>query len=107
MTGLVKERIDLAYRHAFGAGRNLRDLVARLDFPFLKHTEIETGSVVRDHKRRHLRHVHAYPQSIAGDARLGHLEQRAADAVAVSDTHLRVRQAVDCEILAKLPVDEI
>ena len=47
------------------------------------------------------------PDAVAGDARLGDLEQRAADPVAVADADLVVGQPLDREVLAELPVDEV
>src|SRR3546814_1584990 len=43
----------------------------------------------------------------SGDARLGHFEQSAADAVAVANAHLLVGQAVDGEVLPELAIGEI
>src|SRR3546814_4518242 len=43
----------------------------------------------------------------SGDARLGHFEQSAADAVAVANAHLLVGQAVDGEVLPELAMGEI
>ena len=107
VTGHVEQRIDLGHAHALGPGRDLRDLVAGLDFAFLQHTEIEAGSAVLDHQRGHFRLVHADAEPVTGDARLRHLEQGAADPVAVSDTHLCIRQAIDGEILSELSIGEV
>ena len=75
--------------------------------PFLQHAEIEARSAVLDHQRGHFRLVHTDAQPVTGDARLRHLEQGAADPVAVSNAHLRVRQAIDGKILSELPIDEV
>ena len=47
------------------------------------------------------------PDAVAGDARLGDLEDGGADPVAVADADLVVAQPVDGEVLAELPVDEV
>ena len=107
MTGHVEERIDLEHAHALGPGRDLRDLVAGLDFPFVQHPEIEARSTVLDHQCGHFRLVEANAQPVTGDTRLRHLEQGAADPVTVSDTHLSIRQAIDGEIFSELPMDEV
>ena len=73
----------------------------------LQHTEIETGSAARDQQRGHLRLVHTDAHPVTGDARLRYLEQCAADPVAVADAHLCVRQALDGEILAELPIGKV
>ena len=54
-----------------------------------------------------MRLVHADPDAVAGGSRLGHLEQRSPDPVAVADADLIIRQALDGEVLAELPVREI
>src|ERR1700743_859927 len=107
MTGHVEQRTDLGHVHAFGSRRDLRDLVAGLDFAFLQHPEVEAGPAVLDPQCGHFRLVHPDTQPVAGDTRLRNLEQGSADPVTVSDAHLFVRQTVDREILAELPVDEI
>ena len=47
------------------------------------------------------------PDAVAGDARLGDLEDGVADPVAVADAHLVVAEPVDGEVLAELSVDEV
>ena len=47
------------------------------------------------------------PDAVAGDARLGDLEDGGADPVAVADADLVVAEALDGEVLAELPVDEV
>src|SRR5262249_1989552 len=51
--------------------------------------------------------IHPDPDAVAGDARLGHLEYRASDPVAVADADDVVRQSFDREVLAELAGDEI
>ena len=53
MTGHVEQRVDLEHAHVLGPGRDLRDLVASLDLPFVQHPEIEAGSTVLDHQCGH------------------------------------------------------
>ena len=77
-----------------GPGRDPRDLVAGLDFPFLQHTEVKAGSAVLDHECGHFRLVQANAQPVTGDTGLRHLEQGATDPVAISDTNLRIWQAI-------------
>jgi hypothetical protein len=44
---------------------------------------------------------------VTGDTRLRHLEQRAADPVAVSNADLCIRQAIDGKVFAELPINEV
>jgi hypothetical protein len=60
-----------------------------------------------DQQRRDLRVVHPDAHAVAGDPRLGHLEQRLPDPVAVADARLVVGQAVDGEVLPELAIGEI
>ena len=60
-----------------------------------------------DHLGGHLWVVHADAEAIAGDAGLGDFKERGADAVAVADADFAVRQAIDGEIFAELPVGKI
>ena len=60
-----------------------------------------------DQQRSHLGLVHTDAHAVTGDARLRHFKQSAADPVMVSNAHLCVRQALDGEILAELPIGEI
>jgi hypothetical protein len=62
---------------------------------------------VGDQQRRNARIVHAKADAVAGDARLGDLEEGAADPVAVADADLVVAQPLHCEVLPELPIDEI
>src|SRR3954471_2000521 len=107
MAGFVKQRINLGHAHALGPAGDPRDVVASLHFAFLQHTEIKPGSAVLDHQRGHFRLVHPDAKPVTGHTRLRHLEQGAADPVAVSDTDLGIWQAIDGEILSELPIDEV
>ena len=59
-----------------------------------------------DEQRRYPRVFHADPDPVAGHPRLGDLQRRGADPVAVADAHHVVGEALDREVLPELPVDE-
>ena len=103
----VEEPVDLGDGHLLRAGGELDDLVSRLHLALLEHAEVEAGPAVRDEQRRDARVVHPDPDAVAGDARLGDLEDRGADPVAVADADLVVAQSLDREVLAELAVDEV
>ena len=86
---------------------NLHDLVARADLPFFKDTAIKAWSLMRDQECSHLRVVHPYTDAIAGDARLRHFKQRAADPVAISDADFVIGKAIDCQVLSELTILEV
>ncbi len=56
---------------------------------------------------RHLGIAQADTDFETGYPRLGHLEDGAADAEAIPDTHLRIRQAFHREVLAELSMYEV
>ena len=105
--GQIEQRVDIGDGHALWTGQNLDNLVAGFDLGLLKDAKIKPGPVMRHNERRHSRLVHPDAEPVAGDARLRHLEQRAADPVSVADADLRVGQAIDSEILAELAVSEV
>src|SRR6516165_10360512 len=107
MTGHVQQRTDREDAHALRTRSDQHDIVASPYFSFLQHTEIETRLTVRDQQCGHLRLVHADPHSVAGDARLRHFEQSAADPVTIADANFLVRQTLDGEVFSKLTIDEI
>src|SRR5262249_1820773 len=81
--------------------------VASADLAFLQDAEVEPRPSARGEERRHARLVHADADAVARDARLGDLEHRATDLIAVADAHGVVGQAFDREVLAELAVDEV
>ena len=107
MTREVQQRVDVGDRHRFGPGADLHDVVARVHFALLQHTEVEARPSVRDEERRHAGLVHSDADAIAGDPWLGDLEQSGADAIPVADAHLVVTQTVDGEVLAELAEREV
>jgi hypothetical protein len=90
-----------------GSVRNLDDFVSGGDFSFLQNSEVETRPVVGDKQSRHCWHAHSDAYAITGHARLGHLKDRAADPVTISNAYLVIGQAVDRKVLAELTVVEL
>src|SRR3954447_874007 len=107
MPGEVEKPVDLGDRHLLGPRGALDDLVSRLDLALLEHAEVEAGTAVRDEQGGNARVVHPQADAVARDAWLGHLEDGAADPEAVADADLVVAEALDGEVLAELPVDEV
>ncbi len=105
--GEVEQRVDVGDRHLLGSRGELDDLVSRLYLALFEHAEVEARAVVGDEQRGNPRIVHADPDAIAGDARLRHLEDRAADLVAIADAHLVVAESFHGEVLAELSVHEV
>ncbi|ESY81024.1 hypothetical protein X740_10925 [Mesorhizobium sp. LNHC221B00] len=86
---------------------DLDDFVSSLDLAFLQDAQIEAGPASRNQQRGHTRLIHANTDPVTSDARLGHFEQGAPNPVAIADAHIMIRQAIDCEVLAKLSVGKI
>src|ERR1700722_16034494 len=107
MTGLVQQRVDLEDGHTLSAYADLDNLIARLDLTLCQNPQIETGPAVRHQQGRHPRLVHANTNPVTSNTRLCHFKQNTPDPVAVADTDLPVRQALDREVLAELSVNEV
>ena len=107
MSRQIEQRVDIRDGEALRPVRDLYDLVAGADLALLEHPEIEPRPVVRHQQGGHPRLVHPNADPVARHPRLRDLEQRAADAIAVADADLVVRQAVHGEVFAELPEGEI
>ncbi len=107
VAGQVEQRVDLGHRHPLGLSGHLHDLVAGPHLALGQHPEVEAGPVASHQQRRDLRVVQPDTDPVAGDPRLGHLEDRVPDPVPVPDAHLVVRQAFHGEVLAELPEHEV
>ena len=105
--GEVEEPVDLRDRQSLGPVGDLHDRVAGLHRSLLEDSQVEAGAVVGDQQRRHGRLGHPDADAVARHARLGDLEQRLADPVAIADADLVVGEALDGEVLAELPVGEV
>jgi hypothetical protein len=107
VVGRVEQRVDLGDGHPLGGLAGQGDLVAGADLTFLEHPEVEPGAVAAGEEGRHPRLAGADADAVAGDPGLGHLEQGAANAVAVADADDVVGQAVDGEVLAEVSGDQV
>jgi hypothetical protein len=59
---------------------------------------------MRDNQSRHLRVIHSNSEAITRNARLSYLKDGAPDFVSIPDAHFSVRETINREILAKLPI---
>ena len=87
--------------------RATENLVTRADIAFLEDAEVEAWPSARGQERSHSRLVHADADAVAGGPGLGHLVQSGPDPITVADANLVIRQSLDGEVLAELPVGEI
>ncbi len=107
VSGKVEQRVGLGDGQLLRARGELDDLVSRLHLTFLEDSEVEAGATVRDEERGNAGVVHADPDAVARDPRLGDFEGCRSDLVAVTDADLVVAEAVDREVLAELAVDQV
>ena len=107
MVGRIEEGVDLLDGHPFLRLPHLHDLVAGAHLAFFQDAEVETRPPARGQQGRHPGLVHPDADAIAGHARLGHLEERAADPITVADADDVIGQAFDREVLAELSGDEV
>ena len=103
----IEQGVDLRHGHPLVRLCHLHDLVAGADFAFLQDAEVESRPSAGGEQRRHAPFVHANADAIAGDTRLRHLEQGAADPIPIADADGIVGQSFDREVLAELSVDEV
>ena len=105
--GRIEEGVHLFDGHPLGRFPHLHDLVAGTHLAGFEDAEVEARPSARCQQGRHAGLVHPDADAIAGHARLGHLEQRAADPISVADADDVVGQAFDREVLAELSGDEV
>jgi hypothetical protein len=77
------------------------DGVSGLNPTLRDDTEVEAGAMMGDKEIRHIRLPDSHADPKARDPRLGHLELRVADRVAVADADLVVAKPGDREVLAE------
>jgi DNA-binding CsgD family transcriptional regulator len=105
--GEVEQGVGVGHRQGTRTGPGLDDRLAGLDVPFGDDAHVEAGTMVADQQRGQLGLAQPHADPVAGDAGLGHLELRLADAVPVADAHLVVGQAVNGQVLAEHPVGQV
>ena len=107
VAGQIEQRVDFGDCQRFRARGELYDLVVRPDLSLGQDPEVEPRPVVCHQQRRYPGIVHPDADPVAGNARLAHLEDRAADLVAIADADHVVGETLDGEVLPELPVDEV
>src|SRR5262245_20680439 len=107
MIGRIEERVYLGYGHSLLRLSHPQDFVTGTHPAFPQDAEVKPRPSAGCQQCRHSGLVHPNADAVAGNARLGDLEQRAADLITVADTHNIVGQSFDCEVLAELSVDEV
>ncbi len=100
--GQVQQRIDVGDAQFVPAASGPDDGVSGLYAAFGDHAEVEARTVMGDKEIRHVGLAEAHADTEAGHSRLGDLELRIADGVAVADTDLVVPQPGDREVLAEM-----
>src|SRR5947199_10443898 len=103
----IEERVDLCDGHPLLRLSHLHDFVARSYLAFPQDAKVEARPSAGCQQSRHPRLVHPNADAIACNARLGDLEQRAADLITVADAHCIVGQSFDREVLTELSMDEV
>src|SRR5262245_24493040 len=103
----IEKRVDLCDGHPFLRLSHLHDLVTGAHLALLQDAKVEARPSAGREQSRHSRLIRPNADAIAGHARLGHFEQRAADSITVADVHGIVGQPFDREVLAELSMDEV
>ena len=105
--GQVEQRVDVGHAQRVRAASGADDLVAGGDVALGQDAQVEPRTVVGDQQRRELRLPHPHPHPEAGDARLGDLELRLTDPVAITDADLVVAESLDGEVLPERAVLQV
>ena len=103
----IEQAIDLSNSDMFRSVNNFYNLVAGADLSLFNDAKIKAGPLMRNQQCRHLWIVHAKADAVTGNAGLGHLQQRAANAVAIADAHLVVGKTIDGQVFAEVPILEV
>src|SRR5262245_35591269 len=107
MSGRVEERVDLRDGHPLVRLSHLHDFVAGAHLALPQDAKVEARPSAGGQQSRHSGLVHPNADAIAGNARLGDLEQRAADLITVADADGIVGQSFEREVFAELSVREV
>jgi hypothetical protein len=86
--GEVEQRVGVGDRQGTGTAPGLDDRVAGLDVSFGDDAHVEAGTVMAHQQLGQFRLAKSHADPVAGDAGLGNLELRLANAVPVADADL-------------------
>ena len=104
--GQVQQAVHLRDGQGVRPAGDELECVADTYLPLADHAEVEAGAVVRHEQSGHLWLAEPHSDAKARHPRLGDLERRLADAVAITDADLAVGHAGDGEVLAERAVLE-
>src|SRR5215831_8687513 len=107
MVWRIEQCIDLCDSHSLVRLSHLHNFVAGAHLAFPQDTKVEPRPPAGCQQSRHPWLVHPNADAITGNARLGDLEQCAADLIMITDAHGIVGQSLDREVLAELSMDEV
>ncbi len=107
MARQVEQRVGLGHGQAHSIFGHLDDLITTADLSLFEHAEVKTWPVVRHQQGRHAGIVHPNSHPVAGHPGLCHLEEGAANPVAIADAYLAVGEPIDGKVLAELSPDEV
>ena len=107
MVRRIEKRVDLCDSHSLVRLSHLHDFVASTHLAFPENAEVEPRPSTRCQQSRHPGLVHPNADAIAGNTRLGDLEQRAADLITIANAHAIIGQSFDREVFAELSVYEV
>src|SRR6266498_2506926 len=107
MSWQIQQSINIGYRDPFRTVCDFLDIVARPNFSFLQHAEVESRPVMCYEQGRHPRFVHANTDAVASYARLAHFKYRATNAVLITNADFVVRKFLNREVFSELAEDEV
>src|SRR5579862_6513035 len=103
----IKEGVNLGHAEPLWTISDFYDVVARPNFSFLQHAEVESWSVMFHEQSRHPRFIHANADAVAGHTRLRHFKNCVTNAVAIPNADLVIGKPFNSEVFSELAEDEI
>src|SRR5580658_11297189 len=107
MARQIKQAVDFRHGDLLWPVGYLHDFISGTDFPFFDDAEVKPRALVGNEQAGHLGLTHANADPVAGNSRLGYLEQCTANAVTVADADLVIGKTLDGQVLAELTVLEV
>jgi hypothetical protein len=86
----IKKGVNVGHTHSLGTVRKFCNVIARPNFSFLQHAEVESWSVMCYEQGWHARFIHPDTDAITRHTWLRYFKYRATDAVAVANADLPI-----------------
>jgi hypothetical protein len=103
----IQQRVYVGNAELMAATAGSHDVVTGSHLSFGDHPQVESRTTLGDKQIRHLRLVETQPDPKTRHPRLGDLELRVTDAVAIADADIVVGESADGEVLSEVPRSQV